>query len=193
MRALVLNYQDDEHARLAKDEYLFGPDLLVAPVIEQNISRPVYLPAGQWLNLFTGEAINGGQTIIASAPLDTIPVYARAGAILPKIPEDIMTLVPQSESGNKDIKTLDDRRVYELFGPTAPDGTTITDFEGRTLTRSGKTLSIAGESVAHIILRFRFQNPAAVTVNGKPAQLKAGSFGPEVEFDYAGPTSVAWQ
>ena len=44
----------------------------------------------------------------------TIPVYVRAGAVIPKIPEDVMTLVPQSESGNTTVKSLDDRRVYEI-------------------------------------------------------------------------------
>ena len=62
IRALVLNYQDDPKARLIKDEYLFGPDLLIAPVIDENTSRVVYLPAGQWLNLFTGEPITGPKT-----------------------------------------------------------------------------------------------------------------------------------
>ena len=61
MRALVLDYQDDARARTVKDEYLFGPDLLVAPVIDENTSRAVYLPAGDWLNLFTGEAVTGGE------------------------------------------------------------------------------------------------------------------------------------
>jgi alpha-D-xyloside xylohydrolase len=49
MRALALLYQDDARARAAKDEYLFGPDFLVAPVIDEGTQRTVYLPAGEWV------------------------------------------------------------------------------------------------------------------------------------------------
>jgi alpha-D-xyloside xylohydrolase len=193
MRALVLDYQDDDRARLAKDEYLFGPDLLVAPVLDENLSRPVYLPHGDWINLFTGAQLTGGQTILTDAPLDTIPVYARLGTILPKIPEDVMTLVPQSESGNKTIQGLDDRRIYELLGPAAPQATSITDFEGRTVIRSGDTLGIVGESVAHILVRFRFQHPHTATVNGAPVPIRDTPQGPTIEFDHTGTTNIAWQ
>jgi alpha-D-xyloside xylohydrolase len=194
IRALVLDYQNDPHARYTKDEYLFGPDLLVAPVIDENLSRVVYLPAGEWTNLFTGELITGPKTVVAQAPADTIPVYARRGAIIPKIPEDIMTLVPQSESGNKTIKTLDDRRVYELIGPAATVATSIIDFEGRTLLRSDNTLMITGNSVAHIILRWRFTTPHSVTINGAAANITIDANGiPTVEFDYTGNANIAWQ
>jgi alpha-D-xyloside xylohydrolase len=194
MRALVLDFQDDLKARSIKDEYLFGPDLLVAPVIDENTSRVVYLPAGDWIDLFTGEAFTGPQTVIAKAPADTIPVYARRGAILPKIPEDIMTLVPQSESGNKTVKTLDDRRVYEIVGPAAAAATSIVDFEGRTVLRSDNTLAITGDSAAHVILRWRFTTPHSVTVNGKSVEIQNDASGvPTIEFDHASSSSVAWQ
>ena len=54
MRALALVYQDDARARVARDEYMFGPDLLVAPVVDENTRRPVYLPAGEWVDYWTG-------------------------------------------------------------------------------------------------------------------------------------------
>jgi alpha-D-xyloside xylohydrolase len=194
MRALVLEYQDDERARQAKDEYLFGPDLLVAPVIDEAVSRPVYLPGGDWINLFSGEKFEGGKVVLANAPLDTIPVYARLGTILPMIPEDVMTLVPQAESGNAKVKSMDDRRVYELVGPAAASATSITDFEGRTVVRSGDSLTIEGDSVAHVIVRWRFAHPRSATRNGKAMSVKTDAHGDAfVEFDYTGSTSVAWQ
>ncbi|QHN02025.1 glycoside hydrolase family 31 protein [Granulicella sp. WH15] len=193
LRALVLDYQDDQHAREAKDEYLFGPDLLVAPVIDENVSRVVYLPEGEWIDFFTGAAVKGGQSIVANAPLDAIPVYARAGTILPKIPEDVMTLVPQSESGNSSVKTLDNRRVYELLGPAASKPTSITDFEGRTLVRTGDTLDIVGSAAARMIVRFRFQHPRSVTCNGAPVSIKNDANGPYIEFDHAGSSKITWQ
>ena len=195
MRALVLNNQDDPQARIRKDEYLFGPDMLVAPVLDQNLSRPVYLPTNgdpslTWLNYWTGESTNGGTTIIADAPLDVIPVYIRAGAVLPKIPEDVMTLVPSSESGNKTIKTLDDRRVYEIIG-SSPQDTLTKDFEGRELTHAGNTLKITGEKKAHVILRWKFTAVHSATLNGAPLTLQPGA---TAEFDYIGtPATIAWQ
>jgi len=190
MRALVLNYQDDEHARLAKDEYLFGPDLLIAPVVTEATQRSVYLPAGEWVDYWTGAHVSGGRTTLVDVPVDRIPVYARAGAVIPKIPEDVMTLVPQSESGNKSVKAMDDRRIYELI-----DGSdaTIRDFEGRTVVRGANSLKISGDSAAHIIVRWRFGTPGSVTVNGAAAKVQTGEGGePFVEFDHSKESSVAW-
>ncbi len=207
MRALVLDYQDDPRARAIKDEYLFGPDLLVAPVIDENTSRPVYLPAGDWINLFSGEPISGPRTVIAQAPLDTIPVYARRGTVLPKIPEDVMTLVPATESGNTHLATLDQRRVYEILGDAAAGERKFTDFEGRTLVRSGNSLTITptppgkdghapdpNAPKTQVILRWRFSTPRTATVNGSGADIKADANGtPTVTFDLLGPTTIAWQ
>ncbi len=194
MRALVLDNQNDERARVTKDEYMFGPDLLVAPVIDENTSRAVYLPQGDWIDFWTGTPVAGGKVVIAKAPLDSIPVYARVGTILPKIPEDVMTLVPQSESGNKDIKSLDDRRVFEVLGAAASTTTSITDFEGRTVTRTGDTLNIAGDAAAHIILRWKFTHPHSATVNGASVSIQTDGHGDSyVEFDHAAASAVAWQ
>ncbi len=195
IRALVLDFQDDLRARATRDEYLFGPDLLVAPVIDENTSRPVYLPAGEWLNLFTGEPVTGPKVIVARAPADAIPVYARRGTILPKIPEDVMTLVPESESGNKTVHTLDSRRVYELLGPAAAEPTEIIDFEGRTLHRVGDTLLIEGKAPAHVILRWRFATPHEATLGGKALPLHAETGGlTSAEFEYKGnATTISWK
>jgi alpha-glucosidase (family GH31 glycosyl hydrolase) len=64
---------------------MFGPALLVAPITEQGAtSRRVYLPAGaDWYNYWTSERVAGGQAITVSAPIDTIPVFVRAGSIIP--------------------------------------------------------------------------------------------------------------
>ena len=68
-----------------RDEYMFGPAFLVAPVTEQGAtSRMVYLPAGtDWYNYWTGERVSGGQEVKVNAPIDTIPLFVRAGSILP--------------------------------------------------------------------------------------------------------------
>ncbi len=85
MRGLFLDFGADPKVADLGDEYMFGPALLVAPVTEQGATtRSVYLPAGvDWYNFWTGERLHGGQRITAAAPIETIPVFVRAGSILP--------------------------------------------------------------------------------------------------------------
>jgi alpha-D-xyloside xylohydrolase len=194
MRALALVYQNDEHARRMKDEYLFGPDLLVAPVVDESTRRVVYLPEGEWVDYWTGAHIAGSKAIVVDAAIDQIPVYARAGAVIPKIPEDVMTLVPQSESGNTTVKSMDDRRVYELIDGAGTGIAATTDFEGRKIERGVASLKITGDKAAHMIVRWRSAHPHTVTVNGTAAKLSTGESGePFVEFDYTKESVVAWQ
>jgi alpha-D-xyloside xylohydrolase len=84
-RALFMDFPSDPNVADIPDEYMFGPAFLVAPVTEQGAtSRKVYLPAGaDWYNFWTNERIKGGQTIIAAAPIDTLPLFVRAGSIIP--------------------------------------------------------------------------------------------------------------
>jgi alpha-D-xyloside xylohydrolase len=192
MRALALNYQNDERARVAKDEYLFGPDLLVAPVVDENTRRVVYLPEGNWVDYWTGAHVGGGKSVVVDVPVDSIALYARAGAVIPKIPDDVMTLVPQSESGNRSVKAMDDRRIYELV--EGPGGASITDFEGRKVERGTNSLKITGDSAAHMIVRWRSGRPSRVTVNGTAVKVDTGEGGVAfVEFDHLKESALAWQ
>lgn len=84
MRALWLHYPDDPKAVSCANAYLWGRDVLVAPVVEQGAkSRQVYLPHGGWYDFWTSEPIEGGREVTRSVDLETIPLYVRAGAILP--------------------------------------------------------------------------------------------------------------
>ncbi len=85
MRALFMDFPKDPMVADIPDEYMFGPAFLVAPVTEQGAtSRKVYLPAGtDWYNYWTNERLKGGQTITAEAPIDTLPLFVRAGSIVP--------------------------------------------------------------------------------------------------------------
>jgi alpha-D-xyloside xylohydrolase len=85
MRALFMDFPNDPNVADLGDEYMFGPDLLVAPVTEQGATtKRVYLPTGtDWYNYWTNARLHGGQWIEASAPIDTIPLFVRAGSILP--------------------------------------------------------------------------------------------------------------
>ena len=85
MQALPLMFPNDPNVTDLRDEYMFGPAFLVAPVTDQGAtSREVYLPAGtDWYNYWTNERVKGGQTIRVDAPIDTIPLFVRAGSIIP--------------------------------------------------------------------------------------------------------------
>jgi alpha-D-xyloside xylohydrolase len=85
MRALFMDFPDDTKVADIRDEYMFGPAFLVAPVTEQGATtRTVYLPAGTgWYNYWTNEPFDGGQTITVKAPIDSIPLFVRAGSIIP--------------------------------------------------------------------------------------------------------------
>ena len=84
MRALWLHYSDDPAAVARGDEYLWGRDMLVAPVTEKGaIARQLYLPRGDWYDFWTEERVAGGREINRPVDLATMPLYVRAGAILP--------------------------------------------------------------------------------------------------------------
>jgi alpha-D-xyloside xylohydrolase len=85
MRALFMDFPGDPNAANIPDEYMYGPAFLVAPVTEQGAThRTVYLPAGcDWYNYWTNERLHGGQTIVADAPIDTLPLFVKAGGIVP--------------------------------------------------------------------------------------------------------------
>jgi alpha-glucosidase/alpha-D-xyloside xylohydrolase len=87
MRALWLHAPDDPQAAACGDQFLFGPDLLVAPVIEKGASsRRVYLPRGRWVDFWTEREVEGGTEITREVDLETTPLYVRAGAIVPMGP-----------------------------------------------------------------------------------------------------------
>jgi alpha-glucosidase len=87
-RPLMLNYQSDYNTLSIDDEFMVGADLLAAPILQPGqTSRLVYLPAGAWFDFWTGKSIQGGAMIQAAAPLETIPLYVRAGAVIPLGPE----------------------------------------------------------------------------------------------------------
>ena len=90
LRPLVMDFRTDETARDISDEFMFGSALLIAPVMTYEArARSVYLPrsTGGWYDFWTGTAAAGEQTVEAAAPFDSIPVYVRAGGIVPVGPE----------------------------------------------------------------------------------------------------------
>jgi alpha-glucosidase/alpha-D-xyloside xylohydrolase len=98
MRALWLQYPHDAEAVKLGDQYLWGRDLLVAPVVEKApTSRRLYLPAGDWFDWWSGQKVAGGSWLERPVDLATLPLYARAGAIIPLDPVRQYTAQPVSE------------------------------------------------------------------------------------------------
>jgi alpha-glucosidase (family GH31 glycosyl hydrolase) len=148
MRHLALAYPDDPRAGDRDDEFLFGPDLLAAPVIDPDArERQLYLPDGLWVDLWrsvdyeqgTGGlrlrnavALGGGRSVTLPAPLDELPLLARAGTLLPLLSPDVDTLADYG--GAQGIVKLSDRQD-ELELLAFPHGTSSSKFyEGESLT-----------------------------------------------------------
>ena len=152
MRALFMDFPDDPRVFGIADEYMFGPAFLVAPVTEQGAqSREIYLPAGgDWYDYWTNEMLPGGRTITVAAPIGTIPLFVRAGSIIPLGVDIASTATAQA---------LAEIRVYPgrdaQFALYDDDGVTY-DYEtgrGRTThllwdDRSGR-FTATGDGAAH--------------------------------------------
>ncbi|HLP08155.1 MAG TPA: TIM-barrel domain-containing protein [Opitutaceae bacterium] len=107
MRPLVLDFPDDTTALDQTGEFMFGPALLVAPVLAPGVEQwPVYLPqdAGGWFDFWTGERHIGGRTVSAAAPLSRIPLFVRGGSILP--------LGPVQQFSDEKLDGPIDLRIY---------------------------------------------------------------------------------
>ena len=99
MRALAFDFRDDPKVLSLADEYLFGRAFLVAPVIEAGATkRDVYLPGrGSWFDFWSGKRAAGGQTLVADAPIEHMPVFVRAGSIVPLGPVKPYADAPSDE------------------------------------------------------------------------------------------------
>jgi alpha-D-xyloside xylohydrolase len=192
MRALVLLHPLDPAARDAADEYYFGPDLLVAPLVTSGTRRAVHLPQGAWLDYWSGARLEGPLDTVVEAPLDRIPLFVKAGAVLPKIPEDVMTLVPWTGAGAAPVPTLDDRRVYEIYpGPPRE----LRDFEGRRLAvgaAAGRTTLRLTGPAARVTIVWRFERPNEVRLNGAPLALETEGGSASATFAHAGDDRLVW-
>jgi len=102
MRAMCVDYGEDEKALKFNHQYLFGPSILVAPVVDKGKrTQIIYLPKGNWYNLHTGKKLSGNQEIVVDAPLDIIPLFVREGSILPYGP--VMNYVDEKPPENLDL------------------------------------------------------------------------------------------
>jgi alpha-glucosidase/alpha-D-xyloside xylohydrolase len=132
MRALWLHYPNDPIAVARGDEYLWGRDILVAPVVERGASvRRLYLPRTAWYDFWTGERMDGGREVERAVDLSTMPLYVRAGTILP--------LAPVKQYADEKVSGPLSLTVY----PGADGAVTVYDDDGRTFNyRNGDWMGI---------------------------------------------------
>lgn len=101
MRPLMLHYQKDIKTYEINDQFMFGENIMAAPVVSQGQrARSLYLPEGKWLDFWTHEEITGGKYILKEAPLDICPIYIKKGSFIPMYPV-------QNYIGEKEIKNLE--------------------------------------------------------------------------------------
>jgi len=90
VRALLFHHPDDRQVWHIDDEYYFGSEFLVAPVMNSDNRRDIYLPEGLWVNFFTGQRLEGGRWYYnVEVPLDQMPVFARPGALIKMYPDEV--------------------------------------------------------------------------------------------------------
>ncbi|MVN20818.1 glycoside hydrolase family 31 protein [Mucilaginibacter arboris] len=184
MRALVLQDQQDENTYEIGDQYMLGDNLMVCPVTTKRaVTRTVYLPKGNWFDYWTGKKYSGKQYVHVLTPLDTIPLFVKAGGIIPMQPE--MKYFGEKKA---DVITLDifpeGKSSYNLY---EDDGKSLAYQQGQfAITKidasfTGQKLEFAiakpfGSFIpeAHRYLakiRWNGEKPSAITENGKPIAI----------------------
>jgi alpha-glucosidase len=188
---LIFQYQNDRTLRDLDDQYLFGSDLLVAPIyVKGETARQVYLPQGTWYHWFTGEKFNGRKWVVAQAPMEHIPLYARGGAVIPmwpSAPDSTMDFQPETIELHVFIP---DEDVEDLSFLHEDDGRTFafrrcafyrTEFllrrAGAQLTLDAKVTGDGFPEFARRHLRLVFHGGIGkqVEVNGERVLLESGS------------------
>lgn len=169
LRALPVNFPEDPAAWHADLEYLLGPDLLVAPMTDPDGTRHVYLPAGDWIDFWTGMVHPGGRYLRVTKPVEQVPLFVRYGALVP------VTEVRETV-GDAPFAAVS----LVSWGATTA-AATIHDVDGDTgvrASRQGDTFDVRVEGPASI-RRLAFAAvesaiaPSSVTINGEPAALTA--------------------
>jgi alpha-glucosidase (family GH31 glycosyl hydrolase) len=130
MRHLALGFPGDARASRRDEEFLFGPDILAAPVMEPGKrTRSLYLPGGRWVDLWRvarfagangrlalgrGHTVAGGREVTVAAPLHQLPLFVRAGSVLPFLPREVDTLSPYG-GGRRQLRLADRSRRLDLL------------------------------------------------------------------------------
>lgn len=170
IRHLFLEFPDDPRTYTAENEYLLGDRILVAPVIEQGATtRALYLPGGSWVNYWTGQVVTGGRALTVAAPVDQIPLFVRAGSVIPFISPDTQTLAADL-AGNR-YRTLNHTIIWRIFPVSGPatDRFTLEDGTVASVEQDARQVFVRVEHSSvtqHEFVVPSPKKPTAVTVDG---------------------------
>lgn len=156
LRPLMMEYPQDAKCRDITDEFMVGSCLLAAPVLTPGVTaRAVYLPKGIWFDYYTGKRYRGGKYVLADAPIDRMPLFAKAGAIFPV------------SAGNPQSTAEIDKIELEVFPGNgsfvhySDDGESM-DYQTGKLHRL--QIKVRGKRVTQTVLQDGFEAPAQLKV-----------------------------
>ncbi|MBI2896527.1 MAG: glycoside hydrolase family 31 protein [Deltaproteobacteria bacterium] len=182
VRSMALAFPDDPDALDRGDQYMLGPDVLVAPLVEGGTARSVYLPAGRWLDLFNSEVVEGPTVMVRDTPLDEVPAYLRAGGILVLGSPDVDTLADAEAEGIVDARDRADVRRVLAFGDAA--GASVTDSPSVSISSEGGEMVVSSSSpggVESLLFELRLPGASTAAAEGEglveaatPADVSAG-------------------
>ena len=178
MRAMFLEFPQDRECRRQDFQFMFGPSLLVAPVVEQGATtREVYLPKGRWYDWYTGEIYEGGRYVTVPAPLDKTPLFVREGSMVPTIPVVMNTQEAKHAPITLRCFPKNDQTVsYTLYEDDGISlGYTRGEFSTFTFTFAVREGKYYFEIPAHDRLKLQIpgKKPGAVYVNGKKTRFQS--------------------
>jgi alpha-glucosidase (family GH31 glycosyl hydrolase) len=200
MAHLALAYPDDEQALAREDEFMFGPDLLAAPVLRPGERvRELYVPRGRWVDLFRtvrydekggglklrgAWTVRGGRDAKVRAPLDELPLLAKAGTILPLLSPDVDTLADYGAGADGVVRLADRRgRLHLLAFPRGSSEAAFNANDERLVSKEGRrrwTLRVEGAQrrtyrlqASMATLRRPFV-PCGASVAGRPLRRGSG-------------------
>ena len=116
VRALLFHHPDDRQVWHIDDEYYFGSEFLVAPVMNSDNRRDIYLPEGLWVNFFTGQRLEGGRWYYnVEVPLDQMPVFVRPGSLIKMYPDEVDSTDDMDMSKTITIEIEKDYKGLDIF------------------------------------------------------------------------------
>ncbi|WP_443110653.1 glycoside hydrolase family 31 protein [Caloramator sp. mosi_1] len=184
MRPLFMHYMNDKNTYELNDEFLFGENILVAPILEQGKNfRAVYLPEGVWYDYWTGERLEGKRLVLKEAPIDICPIYIKAGSIIPTYEE--MDYIGEKElkevefevyRGNGSYVHYEDDRETFNYREGKYNLYKIAQFEQENVLNIQFSIEYKGFDMGYKNIKFRLKNIKASNVKVNDVEVK-----PEVD------------
>jgi len=161
IRHPMLEWPDDPQTYDAEYQYLLGDRILVAPVLKEGArTRSLYLPKGSWVDYWTGNILEGGHQVEVQAPLERIPIFVKAGSIIPMINPETETLA--QDLADSKYRTIGNSLIWRVFGSESLGGEKFVLYDGTQVTvdRQAGQLRI-NEAQSPVIRGYEVILPAA--------------------------------